>query len=248
MSDKSGESLNGGSAQTISSNSAANNQTGKKRLKKEMTFAHGVAQIYACECFDVNNESSCAFMTAADSSVYLWDLNAQIKANDNSSSHVWTVSDTASSTSSSTDSGTQGYGGPRNPDNEIYVFDAKINPRQQNIIALALSDGNIRQIDVRSAGFISSNSTAAPFAPLQNANKSHSRSTINSSSSNPYDNEGSNSPIFDSISLTGAAPGEKARIGNAHATSVSVTNYENVNWLLIAYQPFFFYLPISKPI
>lgn len=223
--DKSGESSNGVSAQVASASgtSVVSNQTGKRRLKKEIALTHGVAQIYACECFDVNNEGNSAFMTAADSSVYLWDLNAQIKANDNSSSHVWTVmadsDDTTPSTSPSSGSGTQGYGGPRNPDNEIYIFDAKINPHHQNIIALALSDGNIRQIDIRTAGFINSASTSAPFAPLQNTNTSQSRSKNSNSSSNPCNDEDSDLPIFDSISLTGSA-GNKERVGNAHATSV----------------------------
>ena len=225
---KSEESSNGVSAQVASSTSVVSNQTGKRRLKKEITLTHGVAQIYACECFDVNNEGNSAFMTAADSSVYLWDLNAQIKANDNSSSHVWTVradSDDTTSSSPSSDGGTQGYGGPRNPDNEIYIFDAKINPHHQNIIALALSDGNIRQIDIRSAGFINSASTSAPFAPLQNTNTSHTRSKISSSSSDPCNDEDSDLPIFDSISLTASA-GNKERMGNAHATSVSISNNE----------------------
>lgn len=236
VSDKSVEASNGGSAQVVSSNSAVStavsNQTGKRRLKKEITLTHGAAQIYACESFDVSNDSSSAFMTAADSSVYLWDLNAQnFKASENTSSHVWTVSAESDSRSSSpsSDSGGQGYGGPRNPDNDIYIFDAKINPQQQNVIGLALSDGNIRQIDIRSAGFVSSDSTAAPFAPLQNTNFSQSRSQIGNSS-NPCNNGDSDSPFFESISLTGAARGDKA-VGNAHATSVSVLAYARNTWL-----------------
>jgi hypothetical protein len=236
VSDKSVESSNGGSAQVVSSNTAVstavNNQTGKRRLKKEITLTHGVAQIYACESFDVSNDSSSAFMTAADSSVYLWDLNAQnFKASENKSSHVWTVSAESDSRSSSpsSDSGAQGYGGPRNPDNDIYIFDAKINPQQQNVIGLALSDGNIRQIDIRSAGFVSSDSTAAPFAPLQNTNFSQSRSQIGNSL-NPCNSGDSDLPFFESISLTGAARGDKA-VGNAHATSVSILAYARITWL-----------------
>jgi hypothetical protein len=238
VSDKSVEASKGGSAQVVSSNTAVSNQTGKRRLKKEITLTHGVAQIYACESFDVSNDSSSAFMTAADSSVYLWDLNTQnFKASENTTSHVWTVTAESDSRSSSpsSDSGGQGYGGPRNPDNDIYIFDAKINPRQQNVIGLALSDGNIRQIDIRSAGFVSTDSTAAPFAPLQNSNFSQSRSQIGNSS-NPCNNDDSDLPFFESISLTGAARGDKA-VGNAHATSVSVISYH-----IIARLPFNFHL------
>lgn len=242
VSDKSVAASKDGSAQVVSSSTAVStavsNQTGKRRLKKEITLSHGVAQIYACESFDVSNDSSSAFMTAADSSVYLWDLNAQnFKASENTSSHVWTVgaeSDSRSSSPSS-DSGGQGYGGPRNPDNDIYIFDAKINPQQQNVIGLALSDGNIRQIDIRSAGFVSTDSTAAPFAPLQNANLSQPRSQIGNSS-NPCNNGDRDLPFFESISLTGAARGDKA-VGNAHATSVSVISYHIITWL-----QFIFYL------
>lgn len=240
VSDKSAEASKSGSAQVVSSNSAVStsvsNLTGKRRLKKEITLTHGVAQIYACESFDVSNDSSSAFMTAADSSVYLWDLNSQnFKASDNTSSHVWTVSADSDSRSSSpsSDSGAQGYGGPRNPDNDIYIFDAKINPQQQNVIGLALSDGNIRQIDIRSAGFVSSDSTAAPFTPLQNTNFPQLRSQI-CKSSNSCNNGDGDLPFFESISLTGAARGDKA-VGNAHATSVSVIAYVITTWPLFVF-------------
>ena len=227
----------------------SNNQQIKKSIKKQAVLSHGAAQIYACECFDITSSSSAMFLTAADSSVYLWDVDNCVASRPTSTpSHVWTLDPNSNNNSSSVspvnapgeeNSTNNNFGGPRNPNNDVFIFDAKINPRSGNVIALALSDGNIRQIDIRSPYFATSNKTTTPFTPSSNSYFSSSSGSSSSSgfrdnmSYNGRENEiernfDSDSDMIDSvpnlnsISLSGlsTSPTKKARVGNSHATSV----------------------------
>ena len=222
----------------------SNNEIDNNRMKKEAILPHGQAQIYACEGMDVNDGASCFFMTAADSSVYLWDVNSCSDNKSSSSSstpaHVWTVDSNSSNNSSPVNTpgdnqGGNAYGGPRNPDNQVYIFDAKVNPAQGNVIGLALSDGNIRQIDIRTSIFATTNTING------------SPTYMGTSSRNRFFGEDSTGPILSSISLSGlsTSPSKKARVGNSHATSVSnrILKYSlqtRLEHLLIIY--FIFYI------
>lgn len=192
------------------------NHRGKRRTRKEAILPHGPTQIYACESLNISNSTSCPFMTAADSSVYLWDVNACTEGKQCSPSHIWTVGANSSNSNSpvNTPDGepVQGFGGPRNPDNVVYIFDAKVNPTGANVIALALSDGSIRQIDIRSPSFISTSNTATSFtSPSSNANCNSHRDEFSPSA-------------LTSISLTGLSTSttRSAEMGNTHATAVSL--------------------------
>ena len=205
-----------------SSNISSNIHRGKKRLKKQAMLSHEAAQIYACESLDSDSSTSTMFMTAADSSVYLWDINASLSAKLSSTpSHKWTVNSNFSNGLSPTNmtSDETGFGGPRNPDNQIYIFDAKINPRNCNNVALALSDGNIQQIDIRIPTLVSLNKTTPSFS--SSSSPSSSFLTNNSMNKNVTDSNSCNN--LSSISLAGLDTTQikKASVGNSHATSVS---------------------------
>jgi hypothetical protein len=199
---------------------ASSNEIEKNRMKKEAILPHGPTQIYACESLKISDGASCLFMTAADSSVYLWEVNSCVGNSTSSPAHVWTVDSNSSNNVSPVNTpgdGQEGsgFGGPRNPDNLTYIFDAKVNPTQGNVIALALSDGNIRQIDIRTPVF-------ASMSKISNS----SPTNVGSSSRNRNFGEISAVPILSSISLSGlsTSPAKRARVGNSHATSVS-SNY-----------------------
>lgn len=237
--------------------SRSSSQQSKKTIKKQAVLSHGATQIYACECFDIHNTSG-SFMTAADSSVYLWDINTCIGAKSSSSaSHVWTITSNSSHGNSGgvspvnapgqegENSNNLNFGGPRNPDNQIFVFDAKISPRDKNVIALALSDGEIRQIDIRNPSFASMNKTSTSFSvptslasnpsncpPYSSNNANQHRGNTNimnnmNTSLQGENNDPGSLPNFSSISLSGlsTSPTKKARVGNSHATSVSDGNF-----------------------
>lgn len=42
-----------------------------------------------------------------------------------------------------------GFGGHRNPENNVFVFDGKICPVQSEVVGVALSDSTIRMVDYR---------------------------------------------------------------------------------------------------
>ena len=204
---------------TSSSTIHCNVNQDKKCLRKQAMLSHGEAQIYACECLDVDNTTSHMFMTAAESSVYLWDINESVSAKLSSTpTHIWTVNKNSSNchqkNSGDAHGDDGGFGGPRNPQNQIYIFDAKINPKSGNNIALALSDGNIQQVDIRTPTLVSSNEVATQFF-----------SVMNNSTGNRMKKNGSNGS-FDSIPLSGLSTSstKKARAGNSHATSVSIAS------------------------
>ena len=215
---------------------ASSNEVEKNRMKKEAILPHGPTQIYACESLNISDGASSLFMTAADSSVFLWDANSCFGNASPTPAHVWTVDSNSSNNVSPVNTpgdvpgdGQEGsgYGGPRNPDNQIFIFDAKVHPIQSNIIALALSDGNVRQIDIRTPVF-------ASMSKISNS----SPTNMGSSSRNRNFGESGDGPILSSISLSGlsTSPSKKARVGNSHATSVSsriLLHRDNVRYPVI---------------
>lgn len=102
------------------------------------SIAHGETQIYACE--SVENQ----LLTASENQVHFWDLSdGDIKSADTWDFELMTT----------LIDGTV-FGGPRNPDEKAYVFDAKPQPDSAGVpgstlLAVALSDGTVRFIDRR---------------------------------------------------------------------------------------------------
>jgi len=82
------------------------------KIDKIHEFSHGDAQIYGCEVIDQR------VYTAADDKLYLWDL----LHNTNESRTVNKAFDHAA------------YGGVRNPDNQLFIFDVKT--LDSNILAM----------------------------------------------------------------------------------------------------------------
>jgi WD40 repeat protein len=118
-----------------------------RKFKKMHVLEHGnESQIYVCEAKANNSE----LVTAADSMLVVWDLEKLQAAN------------VLSFTKLQSSDGDQAFGGPRNPDNEVYVFDAKVNPVQHHIIAATLSDATVRMVDTRIASTSSSDASGGP--------------------------------------------------------------------------------------
>ena len=111
------------------------------RMNEETSFyqqtlqlAHTTEQIYVCEAVLSSPIAMQAhLMTADEESVYIWNL-------DSPSFPLLTKSFASLSTS------TQGFGGDRNPENKVFIFDCKFAPQQSSVgansIGAALSDGN----------------------------------------------------------------------------------------------------------
>ena len=89
-------------------------------------------QIYSCEGL-----SNGRLLTAADDEVHIWDLEHAFKGS--VGFRFENIDDSASRV----------FGGERNPDNKAFVFDAKVNPMDESTIAVALSDGTLRIIDIK---------------------------------------------------------------------------------------------------
>jgi hypothetical protein len=105
-------------------------------MEKVHVLQHGdEAQIYVCETTDAGNE----LLTAADDYMVLWDLSTMERKYEQV---FYALDDSA---------GQPSFGGHRNPENQVFVFDAKLNPQQDSAIAVALSDSTTRIIDCRSA-------------------------------------------------------------------------------------------------
>lgn len=104
----------------------------KSSLSKTLDHKAQHAQIYVCE---VNVLNSNIVLTAADSDAFVWDIEQGITI-----SKYHYLSSLPES---------QSFGGTRNPQNEVYIFDAKWNPQIPHQAALALSDGTIRLLDTR---------------------------------------------------------------------------------------------------
>lgn len=117
------------------------------------TLPHGDAQIYACEILQHASSDgiSNSIITAADDCLYQWNLETYSVIN------TWRFSQSNVYINGNSESGADNeglqYGGPRNPDNMIYIFDAKV--ATQNSVAVALSDGSVACIDNRSSSSVS---------------------------------------------------------------------------------------------
>ncbi len=112
-------------------------QTGiAERYTEVASLEHGsTEQVYVCEPFCSTGGSS-ALLTAAGNSVHLWDLQSATAGNEChiDERHFYSESKTS-------------YGGPRNPDNVAYIFDAKacqnVSSPLYHTVAAALSDGSV---------------------------------------------------------------------------------------------------------
>jgi WD40 repeat protein len=95
-------------------------------------YFHGEEQIYACE--SIGSSSDLKLMTAAGNELRLWDSSGQVCFH-----RVFTDS------IDSTRDGKLAFGGPRNPDEKAFVFDAKMCPFEASMcfgtVGVALSDG-----------------------------------------------------------------------------------------------------------
>ena len=85
------------------------------KIDKIQEYSHGDTQIYGCEVIDQR------VYTAADDQLYLWDL----EQNNKTSWLVRKATDNAA------------YGGVRNPENQLFIFDIKT--LNSNILAMVLS-------------------------------------------------------------------------------------------------------------
>lgn len=120
------------------------------RFKKQVTLQHGneSSQVYSCEVSGgsvttgtgngsgTNECGATHMLVAADSQLYYWDMS--------------TFKDPRILTFKSLDNATQStaFGGPRNPDNEVYIFDAKPSS-VPHTMATVLSDETVRLLDMR---------------------------------------------------------------------------------------------------
>ena len=107
-----------------------------------MELPHGPGeQVYVCEPY--HNDGLPTLLTASNDSLYLWDLIGSGSTN----SHTCLNKRVFYSMHGGDD---DGYGGPRNPDNFAYIFDAKPNSPLattcggEKTVAVALSDGTLR--------------------------------------------------------------------------------------------------------
>lgn len=108
-------------------------QEGSGNMQRAHVFEHGKdAQIYVCE---VSNQAQSNMMVAAENFLVVWDVNSLQQAS------LHTFGDT--------DDTGPSFGGHRNPENNVFVFDAKMNPVDNSIIGVALSDSSIRMLDLR---------------------------------------------------------------------------------------------------
>ena len=124
------------------------------KYKKLFTLKHRneESQVYACEPLSRNEET--LFITAADNELYLWNSTLLTE-----SVHKWSFSGEKDIV----------FGGvSRNPNREAFIFDAKPCPclEHVNVIAVALSDGTIRLVDIRQP---SSQAASLPLSSNQDS-------------------------------------------------------------------------------
>ena len=104
------------------------------KMNKLHVLKHGdEAQIYVCESVPERSD----LVIAAENMLILWDLVALDRPS--RTYHFNTIHANEVS-----------FGGHRNPENNVFVFDAKVNPVSDSIIGAALSDATIRLLDTRS--------------------------------------------------------------------------------------------------
>jgi hypothetical protein len=117
-----------------------------------LDLPHGVEeQVYVCETFGPADSS--ALLTASNDCLYVWDLAAASAgsasgAGAGAAAGACVEQRTFGSVAAGA-AGLDGYGGPRNPDNMAYIFDAKPYVAGggggfHRTTAAALSDGTLR--------------------------------------------------------------------------------------------------------
>jgi hypothetical protein len=107
---------------------------GSRKARKVQVLEHGAeAQLYACETMHKSSD----LLVAADNRMFIWDLNTF------QPSRVYQFNGRLSSSES--------FGGHRNPENEVYMFDAKSQPESHCLVGAAMSDSTVRLIDTRCA-------------------------------------------------------------------------------------------------
>lgn len=120
---------------------------------------HGEGQIYVCEklggdnfetAVDKGGALSGAILTGADDKLYLWDLakNAAAEPNCWSFQSLESYKKEHQSQSQAGVEKATSFGGPRNDENMAFIFDAKPSSTDPWRIAVALSDGSVRIINV----------------------------------------------------------------------------------------------------
>jgi len=122
------------------------------------SMSHSEEQIYVSESVYNSSTGNVELLTAADDRLYLWDLSAGEAAPRRSWSFVGSTrerkrGDLAGGDGEEDEEGEGAdkvaFGGPRNPEQKAYIFDAKPAPLSTHMIAIALSDGTVRVIDTR---------------------------------------------------------------------------------------------------
>lgn len=107
-------------------------------VKKLHVLQHGAeAQIYVCESSSSNSSD---LVVAAENFLVVWDLDSLQQ------SRVYNFRELASTNG---EAQAPGFGGHRNPENNVFVFDGKLCPIQSQVIGVALSDSTIRILDSR---------------------------------------------------------------------------------------------------
>lgn len=107
-------------------------------VKKLHVLQHGPeAQIYVCES---PHSGPSSLIVAAENFLVVWDLETLQQ------SRMFTFHELAPGKGEVQE---PGFGGHRNPDNNVFVFDGKICPVQNEVVGVALSDSTIRMVDYR---------------------------------------------------------------------------------------------------
>jgi WD40 repeat protein len=162
--------------------------TKKKKLPKyeqACCLDHGDTQIYACEPIlatsnaENQNQSQNHYrglLTAADDSLYFWDLTV----NAGSLPYIRTfskVTDKDEDDEERTSTRTRTYGGERNEEDAAYIFDAKLCPMNYNKVALALSDGTVRIVDISDTDSASASTATVTATDTDKDNNNSNKQT-----------------------------------------------------------------------
>ncbi|KAJ1437268.1 WD40-repeat-containing domain protein [Ochromonadaceae sp. CCMP2298] len=104
---------------------------GSRKARKVHVLEHGAeSQIYVCETMQKCSD----LLVAADNRMIVWDLHSF------QASRIYQFNAEATQES---------FGGHRNPDNAVFVFDAKSQPDAASMVGATMSDSTVRLIDMR---------------------------------------------------------------------------------------------------
>ena len=134
-----------------------------KSFRRTERLNHGSdSQIYSCQSLLTTSCKPSEIMTAADNKLFIWNIEKPSEPTVYQFSHIQHGNNSNSSNDKSTCPPV--FGGQRNPDNLVFVFDAAANPHEPEVVAMALSDSTIRLLDLRNR------SQPSQFAITMNAN------------------------------------------------------------------------------